>query len=79
MAGEIVALVSVIALFVILPAIIFHHVTKWKTMKQQSKTDENGNFHELRVMADKLDERTRTLERILDDEVPDWRSRYHDR
>ncbi|WP_308910678.1 envelope stress response membrane protein PspB [Pseudokordiimonas caeni] len=57
--------------------IIFHYVTRWKTMKGLTAEDE-ANLGDLRRLADRLEDRTRTLERILDAEVPDWRSRNHD-
>ena len=46
-------------------------------MKGLSAEDE-ASFQDLRTTANKLEDRLRTLERILDDEVPDWRSRYYD-
>lgn len=57
--------------------IIFHYVTKWKQMKVMSPEDENtlGDMHRI---AEKLEDRINTLERILDSEIPDWRSKYYD-
>lgn len=57
--------------------IIFHYTTKWKQMKGISPEDE-ANLGDLRTSADRMEERLRNMERILDDEVPDWRSRTHD-
>ncbi len=57
--------------------IIFHYVTKWKSMKTFSAEDETS-LTEMRSSADRLEDRLRTLERILDSEVPDWRSRRDD-
>ncbi len=57
--------------------IVFHYVTQWKKMKVMSADDEMS-FGELHQTAERLETRLRTLERILDDEVPDWRSRHHD-
>lgn len=57
--------------------IIFHYITKWKEMKTMSPDDEN-NLGDMRRMADKLEDRITTLERILDSEIPGWRSKYHD-
>lgn len=65
-------------LFIGLPAIIFHYVTEWKKMKSLSAEDEES-FKDLRQLSDRLEDRLRVMERILDDEVPDWRSRYYDR
>ncbi len=57
--------------------IIFHYITIWKRDKTISPEDES-NLGDLLHMAEKLDDRLRNMERILDDEVPDWRSRHHD-
>jgi len=57
--------------------IIFHYITIWKQDKTISAEDES-NLGDLLHMAEKLDDRLRNMERILDDEVPDWRSRHHD-
>lgn len=70
-------LIPMVTLFVILPTIVFHYVTKWKQMKGFTAEDE-ASLTDLRNSADRLEDRLRTMERILDDEVPDWRSRYND-
>lgn len=70
-----IAIIAVI--FVAFPAVILHYLTEWKKMKTISAEDET-NFGDLRNLADKLDDRLRNMERILDDEIPDWRSRYYD-
>lgn len=71
------ALIPMLILFVILPWIIFHYITKWKQMKGFTPEDE-ASLTDLRNSADRLEDRMRVMERILDDEVPDWRSRHHD-
>jgi len=58
--------------------LIFHYVTKWKQMKGITPEDE-ASFGDLRSTADRLEDRIRTMERIMDDEVPDWRSRHNDK
>ena len=70
-----IAIIAVI--FVAFPAVILHYLTEWKKMKTISADDE-ASFGDLHNLANKLDERLRTMERILDDEIPDWRSRYYD-
>ncbi|TNE67151.1 MAG: envelope stress response membrane protein PspB [Alphaproteobacteria bacterium] len=70
--------VLILLVTIVLPVwIIFHYVTKWKQMKGISAEDE-ASLGDLRNSADRLEDRLRTMERILDDEVPDWRSRHHD-
>jgi len=71
------AIIPMTILFVVLPWIIFHYITKWKQMKGFTPEDE-ASLTDLRNSADRLEDRLRSMERILDDEVPDWRSRYYD-
>ncbi len=72
-------IVTILMLTIVLPLwIIFHYITKWKQMKGISAEDE-ASLGDLRTAADRLEDRLRTMERIMDDEVPDWRSRYHDK
>ncbi|WP_262692153.1 envelope stress response membrane protein PspB [Kordiimonas aestuarii] len=71
--------VVILLLVVVFPLwIIFHYITKWKQMKGITAEDE-ASLGDLRSAADRLEERLRTMERIMDDEVPDWRSRHHDK
>ncbi len=78
MGDEVIPIIAVVAIFVVLPAMFLHYITEWKKMKSLSAQDEES-FGDLRSLADRLDDRIRTMERILDDEVPDWRSRHYDR
>ncbi len=72
-------LIPILMLTVVAPiAIIGHYITKWKAMKQVTPKDEE-NMGSLREKAEKLEDRLESLERILDDEIPDWRRRTHDR
>jgi len=67
--------IPVLLIVVVIPLwIIFHYVTKWKAMKGFTPEDE-ASLTDLRNSADRLEDRLRTMERIMDDEVPDWRSR----
>ena len=54
--------------------IIFHYVTKMKTSKGLSAEDEKM-LSEVWESTNKMEERIKTLERILDIEAPNWRSR----
>ena len=55
-------------LFIGLPWIIFHYITKWKTAATLTKEDENL-LDELHDVARRLDERMCTIERILQAEI----------
>ena len=71
--------IPIIFLTVVVPiALIGHFVTKWKAMKMVTPQDE-ANLGSIRETAEKLEKRIEVLERILDDEVPDWRRKSYDR
>jgi len=67
-----IPLIVVPILFIILPWLIFHYVTKWKAQATLTSEDENL-LDELHVLARRLDDRMRTIERIIDAENPGWR------
>lgn len=72
--AEIIAIVaiSVLGLFVLLPWIVFHYVTKWKAHATLTKEDEDL-LDELHELARRLDDRMRSIERIIQAENPGWR------
>ncbi|MDX1380322.1 MAG: envelope stress response membrane protein PspB [Xanthomonadales bacterium] len=55
--------------------IVFHYITKWKTMKGLSNEDEKM-LAEVWESTRKMEDRILTLERILDVEAPNWRRRH---
>lgn len=61
--------------FIAIPAplfIILHFITKWKQGREISGGDERM-LEDLWQLAQRMEERLETLERILDRESPDWR------
>jgi phage shock protein B len=60
-------------LFIGLPWLIFHYVTKWKSQATLTTEDENL-LDELHELARRLDDRMITIERIMAAENPAWRS-----
>jgi phage shock protein B len=71
---EFLHLPLVLLLGVVAPVwIISHYVTRWRTAKILSAEDQKM-LAELWDLAPRLESRINTLERILDAEVPDWRS-----
>jgi len=54
--------------------IVFHYVTKMKTAKGLSAEDEKM-LSEVWESTNRMEERIKTLERILDIEAPNWRGR----
>lgn len=59
-------------LFIGLPWVILHYVSKWKTAAGLTTEDENL-LDELHDLARRLDDRICTLERIVQAENPNWR------
>ena len=59
-------------LFIGLPWLIFHYVTKWKQAATLTHGDEKL-LDELHEMARRIDDRMCTIERIMDAENPNWR------
>ena len=68
-----IPLIIVPVLFLALPWLIFHYVTKWKTAATITTEDEDL-LDELHDLARRLDERMCTIERIVQAENPNWRS-----
>jgi len=54
--------------------IVFHYITKMKTAKGLSVEDEKM-LSEVWESTNRMEERIKTLERILDIEAPNWRGR----
>ena len=69
----IIPVVVVGILFIGLPWIIFHYITRWKTAATITTEDENL-LDELHDLARRLDDRMCTIERILQAENPAWRA-----
>ncbi|WP_395615865.1 envelope stress response membrane protein PspB [Sphingorhabdus sp.] len=61
-------------LFVALPWLVLHYVTRWKTAATLTNDDERmlGDMHEL---ARRLEDRLDTVERLVAQENPDWKPR----
>ena len=59
-------------LFIGLPWVILHYVTQWKRARGLSVEDENL-LDELHETARRLDDRLRSIERIVAADAPDWK------
>ena len=65
--------VAIVAIFIALPWIVFHYITKWKSAATITTEDENL-LDELHELARRLEDRVCTVERIMTAENPNWRS-----
>jgi phage shock protein B len=70
---EVGPVVAIIALFIGLPWLIFHYVTKWKTASALTRDDER-TIEELYDLARRMEDRVRTVERIVTADNPNWRA-----
>ena len=70
--GYVVGAVAIVTLFLGLPWLIFHYITKWKTAATLTTGDEKL-LDDLHDAARRLDDRLCTIERILTAENPQWR------
>ncbi len=59
-------------LFIGMPWIILHHMTKWKTAASLTREDENL-LDELHDTARRLDDRLNSIERIITADSPNWK------
>ena len=64
--------VAIVAIFIGLPWIIFHYITKWKTAATITNDDEHL-LEELYQLAKRLDERMDTVERLVASDNPEFR------
>jgi phage shock protein B len=73
MGDAIIPVMIVGMLFIGLPWLIFHYITKWKSQATLTAEDENL-LDEMHDMARRLEERLVTIERIMTADNPNWRS-----
>ena len=63
---------AIIAIFIGLPWIIMHYITKWKTAATITVDDEHL-LEELYSLAKRLDERMDTVERLVASDNPEFK------
>jgi phage shock protein B len=73
LAGFFVGGIAIIVLFIGLPWLIFHYITRWKTAATLT-TDDEKLMEELYDLARRLDDRMCSIERIMTAENPNWRA-----
>jgi phage shock protein B len=70
---EMFVVVVVGMLFIGLPWLVFHYITRWKTAATLTNEDEKL-MEELYDLARRLDDRMCSIERIMTAENPNWRA-----
>ena len=63
---------AIVAIFIALPWIILHYITKWKTSATIT-TDDEALLEELYNLAKRLDDRMDTVERLVASDNPEFR------
>lgn len=67
--------IAVLFMVVVAPIwIVFHYVTRWRAQRGLSAQDERL-LAELWEIANRLEGRIQSLERVLDNEAPNWRNK----
>jgi phage shock protein B len=69
---DFVPILAIVSIFIGLPWLIFHYITKWKQAATLSHGDEKL-LDDLYDAARRLDDRLCTIERIMTAENPEWR------
>ena len=70
---DIEGVMAIGCIFIGLPWLIFHYVTKWKTAATLTPQDENL-LDDLYDTARRLEDRLNTVERIIAADNPNWKS-----
>lgn len=70
---DITAVVAISSIFIGLPWLILHYVTKWKGAATLTREDENL-LDDLHDTARRLDDRLATIERIMAADNPNWKT-----
>lgn len=68
-----VPLIAITSIFIGLPWLIMHYVTKWKQAPGSMTTEDESLLDELHSLARRLEDRVNTVERIVAADNPDFR------
>ncbi len=72
MEDVVVPLIAITSVFVGLPWLVLHYLTRWRTAATLTREDENL-LDELYDLARRLEDRMTTIERIIAADDPDWK------
>ena len=68
-------LAIVLCLTIVIPLIVvLHFITKWRQSREISGDDERM-LEDMYVMSQRMEDRIISLEKILDDGLPEWRKK----
>ena len=72
MEDVLVPLIVIPTIFIGMPWLIFHYVTKWKQAPKITEQDERL-LDEMHQLSRRLEDRLQTVERIIAADHPDWK------
>jgi len=67
-----IPLVAVISIFIVLPGMVMHYITRGRELAAKAAGDPNMNARLVDV-AERLERRLEAIETLLDHEVPGWK------
>lgn len=67
-----VPVIAITSIFIGLPWVILHYITRWKTAPKITDEDERL-LDEMQLLARRLEDRVMTVERIIAADNPDWK------
>lgn len=70
---ELIPIMGILALFIALPWMILHYITKWKTAGGGITQDDEALLEELYQLAKRLDDRMDTVERLVAHDHADFK------
>jgi phage shock protein B len=69
---ELAPVIAIVSIFIVLPAMVLHYLTKNKDIAAKAAGDPTMNA-KLVDIADRLERRLDAIESLLDHEVPGWK------
>ena len=70
---ELIPIMGILALFIALPWMILHYITKWKTSAGGITSDDEALLEELYALTKRLDDRMDTVERLVAHDHADFK------
>jgi phage shock protein B len=74
----VVPLAAILCVFVILPGMAMYFADRKRRWRQSQAEPADADYSRLLSMAEKMERRIESLEKILDAESPGWRRRHHE-
>lgn len=70
---EVIGIFAIMAIFIGLPWMILHYITKWKTAGGGITSDDEALLEDLYALSKRLDERMDTVERLVAHDHADFK------